>query len=398
GGAANLWSIFPDALATYPELLAEAGYITGRSGKGWGPGRMETKGREPAGDRYKNFETFLAARSIEAPFVYWLGSADPHRPYDKGSGAASGMDLSKVHLFGHFPDATAIRSDVADYYFEVQRFDALVGSALAQLAEIGELDNTIIVMTGDHGMPFPRCKANLYDSGARVPLAVRWGAKVKGERVLDDLVSLVDLAPTFLEAAGVPVPDDMTGRCLSTLLLSDEQGLVEPKRDHVLTGKERHVPCQEAPDRGGYPCRALRTQDYLYIRNSTPERWPAGTPHFEQATIPGVWLGDCDNGPTKTWLVENREKDEAHQRSWDWCFAKRPAEELYDLKKDPEQLHNVAGDPTYAEVQAKLAARLTERLRATEDPRVLQPEEADAFFTNHPYYGRGPRHPSTTGQ
>ena len=94
------------------------------------------------------------------------------------------MDLGKIALFSHFPDAEAIRSDVADYYWEVQRFDSDVGKAIAKLEQLGELDNTIVVMTGDHGMPFPRCKGNLYDCGTRIPLAVRWGAAVRAGPVI----------------------------------------------------------------------------------------------------------------------------------------------------------------------------------------------------------------------
>jgi arylsulfatase A-like enzyme len=248
-------------------------------------------------------------------------------------------------------------------------------------------------MTGDHGMPFPRCKANLYDCGSRVPLAIRWGAKVaKPGREVDDFVSLTDIAPTFLEAAGVAVPGEMTGRGVIDLLTSEKAGRIDPARDHVLTGKERHVPGQEGEDMGGYPCRAIRTHDYLYIRNFKPDRWPSGTPDFMKAAIRSAWLADCDNGPTKTYIDDNRDKDAAHRRAWDLSFAKRPAEELYDLRKDPEQLDNVAGDEPYAKVKQELAARLMSQLKATDDPRASG--RGDEVFEVHPYLGSGPRHPS----
>ena len=124
------------------------------------------------------------------------------------------MDLSKINLFPFFPDNAEVRGDVADYYFEVQRFDSDVAKAVAHLEKIGELENTIIVVTGDHGMPFPRCKSNLYDSGTRVPLAIRWGQKIKAGQSFKDFVSLTDLAPTFLQAAGLTAPAAMTGRSL----------------------------------------------------------------------------------------------------------------------------------------------------------------------------------------
>ena len=106
------------------------------------------------------------------------GTSDPHREYEEGSGQQNGIDISRIHLPEFFPDVETIRSDIADYYWEVQRWDHDVAAAIRLLEEAGELDNTIIVMTGDNGIPFPRCKANLYDWGARVPLAIRWPASL----------------------------------------------------------------------------------------------------------------------------------------------------------------------------------------------------------------------------
>jgi len=386
----NLWSVFPDRFAVYPELLEAAGYEVGRSGKGWGPGRTETPGRELAGKPFGSFQAFLKARTEGKPFCFWLGSSDPHRPYRKGSGAASGMDPDKVHLFGCFPDAAEVRSDVADYYFEVQRFDRLVGAAIASLEEIGELDNTFVVMTSDNGMPFPRCKSNLYDSGTRMPLAVRWPGKIKAGRTVDDFVSFTDFAPTFLEAAGLKPPAAMTGRSLMKVLTSEESGRVDPQRDFVLVGKERHCPAQEAPDMGGYPCRAIRTHEFLYIRNFRPDRWPAGTPNWRKAAFKNAWYGDCDNGPTKMYMVENRDKDELHRRLFELAFGKRPAEELYDLKIDPEQLENMAADPAYAEIRKRLDRQLVRTLQATNDPRVVGGGEK---FDQYPYLGGAPGYP-----
>jgi N-sulfoglucosamine sulfohydrolase len=390
--SANLWSTLRKEYPVYPELLEAAGYVVGFEGKGWGPGRLEPGGRtrNPAGPAYPSFAEFLESRPEGRPFCYWLGSHDPHRPYDRGSGARSGIPLEAIRLFPHFPDHREVRSDVADYYLEVQRFDREVSEALALLEKHGELDRTVVVMTGDHGMPFPRCKSNLYDSGARVPLAVR-GPRPAAGRVVEAFVSLTDLAPTFLELGGVAVPEAMTGRSLLPLLAEGGTGGREAAtRDHVLVGKERHVPVQERPDRGGTPMRSIRTVDFLYIRNFRPDRWPAGTPHWRRATIEGYWLGDCDNGPTKLYMVENRDRDADHRRLYDLSFAKRPAEELYDLKKDPHQLENVAADPRYAEIRQQLEARLMAELRASGDPRVVGGAER---LEAYPYYGHGPRWP-----
>jgi len=335
----------------------------------------------PCRNAIKGLGDFLAKRPAGKPFCFWLGTSDPHRGYKWQSGAKSGIDIAKIRLPADLPDAETVRHDVADYYFEVQRWDRDVGDAVRLLEEAGELENTIVLMTGDHGMPFPRHKCNLYDSGTHVPLAVRWGKRVQAGRRVKDFVSLSDLAPTFLEAAGVPVPGVMTGRSLMNVLVSKQSGQVDPARDHVLTGRERHTPAQERPNTGGYPQRAIRTHAYLYIRNFAPDLWPAGAP--EDSTH-GNAYADCDGGPTKTFILEHK-ADPKVRRYYELAFAKRPAEELYDLAADPDQLHNVAGQPKYAKARADLSRRLMDELKATEDPRALG--KGDVFAT-YPYRGR----------
>lgn len=379
--SANLHSTLQAKFRTYPELLRDyAGYFVGHSRKAWGPGRVEPgRTQNPAGPTFRNFEAFLKARPKDQPFCFWFGSPDPHRPYDWQSGVKSGMDLKKIRLPACFPDHETVRTDVADYYWEVQRFDREVGEALALLEKTGERDNTIIVITGDHGMPFPRGKSNLYDLGTRVPLAIRWGAKIKVGQSIDDFVSLTDLAGTFLEAAGERPVDTMTGRSLLSLVTT---GQSDPKRDHIVYGKERHVPSQEKGNMSGYPSRALRTKEFLYIRNFRPDLWPNGIPDADNAQI-GNSFADTDNGPTKTYMMDHRD-DPAVKRYFDLAFAKRPGEELYDLKKDPDQLVNVAGQPEYVVAKNRLAERLTAILKETADPRVIGGAEK---FDAYPYYG-----------
>jgi arylsulfatase A-like enzyme len=238
-------------------------------------------------------------------------------------------------------------------------------------------------------MPFPRCKANLYDTGTRVALAIRWGANVKPGRTVSDFVNLSDLAPTFLEAAGVKIPPVMTARSLMPVLTAPGNDRIDPSRDHVIFGRERHCVAQEAPQTGGYPARALRTDDYLYIRNLDADRWPAGTPDHTLASRGEAWLADCDNGPAKHYMWVHR-NDPAVKPLYELCFAKRPAEELYDLKKDPDQLHNIAAEPARAAVKKQLADQLTEYLRRTQDPRLTGGGEK---LDNYPYYGGIPSWP-----
>lgn len=381
---ANLWSTLQTRFRTYPEILRDAGYATGHSRKAWGPGRLEAGGRQedPTGPLFRNFGEFLKQRPEGKPFCYWFGSSDPHRPYVAGTGVKSGLDLGKIRVPGCFPDHETIRSDIADYYFEVERFDREVGEALEQLKAAGELDKTIIVMTGDHGMPFPRGKSNLYDLGTHVPLVIRWPGQFPAGTVVEDFVSTTDLAPTFLWTAGLQIPAEMTGRSLMAQLTPMQTGQKDPSRDHVIFGKERHVPSQERGNTAGYPGRAIRTRDFLYIRNFRPELWPNGIADGK-ASEKGNAFADCDDGPTKSFLVTHQH-DPAITPFFDLAFAKRPAEELYDLKSDPEQLVNVADRPEFRTQRDRLWQQLESELKASQDPRVIGGAEK---FDAYPYLG-----------
>ncbi len=393
GWGGNLWSELDTRHKTYPLLLEDAGYYVGHTRKAWGPGKLKKGKRHPAGKKYKSFNEFLKNRPEGKPFCFWFGSSDPHRPYKNGTGKKSGMDLAKIKLFEHFPDDEIIRSDVADYYWEVQRFDREVGEVLKKLEATGELDNTIIVMTGDHGMPFPRCKANLYDSGVRVPMAVQWPAVIEPGRTVSDFVSTTDLAPTFLEAGNAKIPNATTGKSWLPIFHSKISGRIEPNRDHVFFGKERHVAAQEAPDSGGTPMRAIRTDNFLLIHNLTPERWPAGTPNWKDAFVYGCWYGDIDNGPTKTFMVDNQDRDDEYRRKFELSFGKRPEFELYDVRIDRDQINNLAGKPKYESTLKQLVERLTAELTRTEDPRIVG--GAVELFEKTKYLGSGPRHPDS---
>jgi N-sulfoglucosamine sulfohydrolase len=378
---ANLFATLPAKFEVYPDLLEEAGYHVGYTRKGWGPGKVEAGGRtrNPAGPSYKDFRRFLEARPSGAPFCFWFGAHEPHRGYEKGSGVASGMKPEDVRVPACLPDADEVRSDLCDYYFEVQRYDRETGELLEILEQMGDLDNTIVVMSGDNGLPFPRCKCNLYDTGTRVPLAVRWPRQAKGGRVVSDFISLCDLAPTFLEAAGLEPLAAMTARGFLDVLLSEKSGQVDPSRDHVLTGRERHVLAQPE-GMGGYPMRAIRTRDFLYIANFKPDRWPAGAPETPRGTY-----RDVDGSPTKTYMMDHRD-DPAVAPLFDLSFGKRPAEELYDLLNDPDQLSNVADREEFQKVKEDLAAQLMSELRSTRDPRVLG--RGDVFDT-YEHYRKG---------
>lgn len=354
GKAANLHTPMAKDIPVYGDLLAAVGYHVGAAGK--------THGAR-AGTAYKNFEAFLAGVPEGKPFCFWFGSTNPHRAYKKGSGVASGKRLEDVSVPPYLPDAPEVRSDILDYYVEVEQFDTQVAGLLASLEKAGRLDDTLLVVTSDNGWPFPRAKTNLYDVGTRMPLAVRWPARAKPGRTVTDFVGFHDFAPTFLAAAGVAIPPEMTGRSFLRVLASGADGRADPARDRVVTGRERHATYHLGGEEGklGYPMRALRTDRHLYIRNFAPDRFPAGPP-------PNYY--DMDGGPTKSYVVDRRD-DPAVRPFYDLACAKRPPEELYDLAKDPHQLTNVAGRPEYAETLKTMADALTAYLTETRDPRVV---------------------------
>lgn len=426
-----LGAVWDDSHPAYPLLLRDAGYHIGETYKVWSPGtpndapygagehayeragrrfnqfsqnvaRMTEAGRpmraakeELFDEIRQNFEDFLADRQEGQPFCYWFGPTNVHRKWIRGSGKSM-WNIDPDDLRGKMPpflpDVPVVREDLADYFGEIAAFDVALGLLLKRLEELGELDNTLVVVSGDHGAPgFPHGKCNLYDFGAAVPLAVRWGQAPAG-RVVTDLVSLADLAPTFLEAGSVEVPEKMTGRSLMGILKSDRRGRVEDQRSAVFIGRERHVDRARA-DFKPYPQRAIRTDDFLYIINFRPDRWPLGDPYRLDGDNPPteeeltentfVTLPDEDAGPTKAWLVGVRD-DPQWQDHFRWVYGKRPREELYDLKKDPHQTVNVAEQPAYAEARRSLEDRLLGEMRRTGDPRLV---DDGAFFETPPMAG-----------
>lgn len=424
-------AVWDDSIPSFPLLLKDAGYHIGQTYKVWSPGSVKDAPfgardheYESAGTRFNqfsqtatklmsegmslleakrtlydevtgNFESFLDARpDDETPFFYWFGPTNVHRKWIAGSGKTLwGLDPDalKGKLPPFLPDVHDVREDMADYMGEAMAFDTGLGVMLDRIAAMGELDNTIVVISGDHGVPgVSRGKTNLYDFGTQVSLAIHWPGKGKSGRVVTDFVNLMDLAPTFLEAAGADIPSVMTGRSLSPIMESDREGRVFADRDFVVTGRERHV----AKARAGnlpYPHRAIRTDGFLYVRNFKPNRWPMGDPHDDEKGKPFskdvltnntfTTFADLDASPTKAWVVMNSDT-ESGQRYWDYAFAKRPGEELYDLSSDPDQIVNLASDKKYAKVRKELSERLIRLLRENGDPRVM----GDGSTFDKPHY------------
>jgi len=365
--AGNLWSVIPDKFPNWMSLLAESGYHTGKTRKGWGPGDFEAGGyaQNPAGKDYPDFKTFLKGKEENQPFAFWFGSSDPHRVYDTNTGVESGMDPESITVPGFLPDTPCVRNDILDYYFEVERFDRESGNIIDVLKKQGLLDNTIIVMTSDNGMPFPRAKATLYDYGTRMPLAMYWKDRISGGIRINDFMNFIDFGPTFLEAAGQDLPEAFSGQSL--LELFDAGAKNKSDRSKVFLERERHANVRKGDL--SYPSRAVRTKDFLYIKNFEPDRWPAGDPQVHQSV--GQY-GDVDNSISKFTIMamEGKPTDRDY---FELAFGKRPAEELYVLEDDPYNLKNEIGNNQYKSVLNELRKALDDWMEQTGDLRAKTP-------------------------
>ena len=193
-----------------------------------------------------NFDDFLADRQPGKPWLYFFGPTTTHRFWVKGSGKilwGIDPDSLKGKLPEFLPDVPEIREDVADYLGECEAVDAYTGVLMKRLEEIGELDKTIIIISGDHGMPGSavRQSRNLYDHGVSVALIIKVPGNLQGGWIVDDVVRLPDLAPTFMEIGGVKPPDNLYGKSLMPLLKSEKNGQIDEERTWAITGRERHV-------------------------------------------------------------------------------------------------------------------------------------------------------------
>lgn len=396
--ACNHNPFLSDKWAFYPYLLEQSGYVMGYTGKGWGPGVWKKADASrsmttdnPAGhpwqkrkqappykgmaniDYAANFNDFLEARSDDQPFCFWFGTKEPHRSYGLNNWKLDGRDLSKVTVPKYYPDNETIRGDLADYAIEVEWYDTHIGRALKHLEDHGQLENTLIIATSDHGMPFPRVKGQIYEHGFHIPLVARWGNRIKPGRTVTDYITFPDLAPTLMELAGVPLHQQMTGASFTKQLLADASGRIDASRDHTLLGKERHDIGRTDGDllSVAYPARAIRNDGFLYVRNFKPDRWPVGNPEYD--------FMNCDGSPTKRFLTELSQSDPQY-RFYEMSFGKRPQEELYDIKADPDCVNNLAGDASHAAAKQRLWTQLETELKAQGDPRVLGKGEIFDFY------------------
>lgn len=391
--AGNHLGFFPIEFKTFTETLRENGYFVGLTAKGWAPGIARATDGSPReligtlfdarrlvpptpdilpNDYAGNFEAFLDARPDDQPWFFWYGSKEPHRPFAPGSGASQGRKTSDIdRVPAYWPDNEVVRNDMLDYALEVEHFDGQLAHMLALLEARGELENTIVVVTSDNGMAFPRAKGQAYEAGTRLPLAIRWPAGISSPgRAVHEFVSFIDFAPTFLEVAQVPWSESgmqsSPGRSLTDLLFAKQDGAAGAGRDHVLFGQERHDVGR--PGDVGYPIRGIIKDGLMYLQNFAPDRWPACNPETGYL--------NTDGGPTKTEILGTR-YDPDLRRFWELSFGLRGAEELYDLRTDPDCMHNLAGQTRHASAQSRLREQLHAELTEQGDPRMRG--EGDLF-------------------
>lgn len=405
------------------DLLDANGYVTGRTGKGVDPfqyartpedslwrktdaggvlhsticykkgtsGDERTAGGISDIDYFEKFKYFIEHVRGDKPFFFWYGANEPLRNYEKYSWKRNAKNTKDVLVPDFFPDHEIVRGDMLDYAVEIEWFDLHLKRMLDYLEQIGELENTIVIVTSDNGMSFPRAKANCYEYGIHVPLAIRFPKEFPGGRVVDDPVGFADITPTILEITGTN-PNRMlpiSGKSILNSLKSGKQGIVDPAKSYVFTGRERHSSSRYK--NRGYPQRAVRSRDFLLVWNIKPERWPAGDPQSimpdsnnEPAPMYGIdkngkhhseWaFTDIDAAPTKTFIIENW-NNEKLGKYFDWAVAKRPGYELFDIKADPFCLHNLSGNPEYEKIEIELKRVLLSELTQSGDPRVVGPDK-----------------------
>ncbi|MCW0483932.1 sulfatase family protein [Gaoshiqia sediminis] len=405
------------------DLLDANGYVTGRTGKGvapfqyarneqdslWratdaggitysnisyekgSPGDERTAGGISTINYFENFKYFMENVRGEKPFFFWFGAHEPHRSYEQDSWKRNDKKTENVKVPGFFPDREIVRGDLLDYAVEIEWFDLHLQRMLTYLEEIGELENTIVIVTADNGMPFPRAKANAYEYGIHVPFAVRYPKSFPGGRIVDDMISFADLAPTILEVTGTS-PEGMlpvSGESILHILKSKETGIVDPSKKYVFTGRERHSSSRYL--NWGYPQRAIRSQDFLLIWNLKPERWPAGAPQrIVKGTTDQLWpmyglddmgihhsdwaFTDIDAAPTKSYIIENWQDEEINP-FFELAHGKRPEFELFNVQNDPFCLTNLTGKPDYEETEEEMKRALMKELTRSGDPRIVGPDK-----------------------
>lgn len=368
------WPI-PKEQITFVELLKESGYWTAQAGK-WHMGEAikerfdliapsgsagflysaDDSGTKPTkiksdGSGCQEWVPLLQQRPTDQPFFLWLAASDPHRGYT--SDTPSRNDLSDARIPPYMPDNDSVRLDFKEYYDEVSRLDHYVGDVVSELDRAGLSDNTLVLFITDNGRPFPRDKTTLYNGGIKTPWIVKWPARVPANSTSEVLVSAVDIASTFLRLGGIEPPDRMMGEDFSSAFSTDEE-----IRSFAYAEDHWH-------DHDDFT-RAVVTKEYKYIRNFYPE-------------LPNTPPADALRSKTFQSMLKLRDADALTKDQMSIFQSPRPQEELYDLKRDPFELNNLASAKNYQEVLVRMQSYLEDIRSETKDvlPGFRTPDEFD---------------------
>lgn len=369
GKAAELHLPIADHLPWLPEVLREKGYYTALSGKHHM--KRENPRETPPFDHVDNgrvegnqggeanWVSLTKARPRDKPFFFWFASTDAHRAWDadrdwKPDEYGPKIRPESVTVPPFLVDSKETREDLASYYNEITRFDHFIGKVVEELDTQGALDNTLIFVLADNGRPFPRAKTRLHDSGMKTALVAHWPNGIRQTGVCERLVSVIDLAPTVIEAAGGKIGPTFQG--VSLLPLFSHKG--ELVRTYAFSEHNWHD--YEALG------RSVRTESHLLIINDRPEQ---------------AWQGPADSvrSPSHTQLQKARDAGKLTDPQSDVFLAPRPRRELYNVVKDPDQLHNLAGNPEQAKIESKLLIILKRWRQQTGDsvPESISSDEFD---------------------
>lgn len=343
-GSPELHMPLPAGHYLFPQALREEGYYTVLAGKNhMGPEIRPafdkvTDPKGPGGER--QWVQHLKQRPKDKPFFMWFASTDAHRDWQT-TDIDPHYDPKDVVVPPYLFDGPITRQDLADYAHEISRLDRFVGDVRKELEREGVAENTYIIFTADNGRPFPRCKTRLYESGTKPPFIVWRPGTVKPGRT-SSLISVIDIAPTILSLAGVELDARLQGVSFAPIL-ADPQATV---RDYAFAEHNWHV--AQAHE------RSVRHGDWLYIRNAFPE----------------IQSVAAESGPVfpagkELWAAHDAGKLNAAQQ--DVFLKPRPAEELYEVKEDPHQLHNLVAKSEHAATLAMLRGVLDRWVDETGD-------------------------------
>lgn len=340
-GTSRLHTPMPEWEPSILEPLKTAGYFTGAFRKVHQGGDFNKRFDFYEQNRTAPFEKFFDALPQGRPFWLQVGFTDPHRPYKLGAFTPP-HDPAKARVPAFLPDHPEVRKDIAHYYDAIARMDAECGQIFAILEKRGLADNTFVIFTGDNGMPFPRSKGTCYDPGIRVPLVAKWPGRIAAGTVKREMIAHVDLAPTWLEAAGLPVPKKMQGRSFLPLLTG---GSYTPNAA-VFSERNWHDNFD--------PIRSVRTERYKLIFNAAP--------HFPYR--PSL---DLENSPSWAAIQELGGRGRLSGAHLRMLEPNRPMLELYDLQKDPDEFSNLATSVEHKPVLDDLTRRLSQWMHRTYD-------------------------------